>query len=166
MSAKTVFSQQEILQKLRPLLESEGAIYHKKRNILAKRAKGGERVETVTGDGVETINEAGSGDYIVQNQTEAGEQYVVPENEFLKKYAPVGKPTRQGFAEYRSTGKIVALELTAEKLKALGLPREFKFKTDWGEDMVAKAGDFMGGPADFSEVYRLARKEFFETYAL
>ena len=140
-------------------------IYHKKRNILAKKAKGGERIDTVTGDGPETTNKAEAGDYIVQNQTEAREQYVVPKDEFLKKYAPAGTAARNGFTEYRSIGKIIALELTAEKLKALGLPSTFKFKTDWGEDMVAKAGDFMGGPTDFSEVYRLARKEFFETYA-
>ena len=146
-------------------MQSEGAVYQKKINILAKEAKGGERVETITGDGLETVNEAESGDFIVQNQTEAAEQYVVPKNEFFKKYAPVSSVSRNGFAEYRPLGKIVAFELTDEKLKSLELPREFKFKTDWGEDMVAKAGDFMGGPEDFSEVYRLARKEFFETYS-
>lgn len=162
---KTVFSQQEILKKLRPVLESEGAVYHKTRNILARQAKGGERIETMTGDGLETINEAKPGDFIVQNQTEASEQYVVPHEEFLKKYKPLHTPPRNGFEEYRSTGKIVALELTDEKLKALGLPREFHFSTDWGEDMVAKAGDFLGGPTDYSTVYRLARKEFFETYS-
>lgn len=146
-------------------MESEGAVYHKKINVLAKEAKGGERIETITGDGFETVNEAEPGDFIVQNQTEAGEQYVVPKNEFFKKYAPVSPGSHQGFSEYHSIGKIVAFELTDEKLKLLGLPREFKFKTDWDEDMVAKAGDFMGGPEDFSEVYRLARKEFFETYS-
>ncbi len=146
-------------------MESEGAIYRKKTNILAKEAKGGEVVETVTGDGLETTNEAAAGDFIVQNQTEAREQYVVRKEDFLKKYKPVNKPAGKGFSEYRSTGRIIALELTEEKLRALGLPRKFYFKTDWGEDMVAKEGDFMGGPTDFSEVYRLARKEFFETYA-
>lgn len=146
-------------------MESEGAIYQKKINILAKEAQGGERVETITGDGLETVNKAEPGDFIVQNQTEAGEQYVVSRNEFFKKYKRISSVARKGFSEYRSLGKIVAFELTDEKLKMLGLPREFKFKTDWGEDMVVKAGDFMGGPTDFSEVYRLARKEFFETYS-
>lgn len=160
-----VYSQQEILEKLRPLLESEGIFYYKKRHILAKKAQGGEKISTVTADGPETTNEAEAGDYIVQNLTEAGEQYVVPAEEFLKKYEPAGEAAPDGFGEYHSTGKIVAIELTAERLKALELPGKFYFTTDWGETMVAKKGDFMGGPADFSEIYRLARKEFFETYA-
>lgn len=160
-----VYSQQEILEKLRPLLESEGSVYYKKRHILAKKAQGGEKISTVTADGPETTNEAEAGDYIVQNLTEAGEQYVVPAAEFLKKYEPSGANAPEGFREYRSTGKIVAIELTPGRLKDLGLPGEFYFATDWGETMVAKKGDFMGGPADLSELYRLARKEFFETYA-
>lgn len=133
-------------------------------NVLAKKAEGGEVVETVTGDGWETTNEAEPGDYIVQNQTEAGEQYVVPEEDFFKKYELVDEYQPGGFSEYHPIGKIIALELTPKRLERLGLPREFVFSTDWGEDMVAKAGDFLGGPTDFSEVYRLARKEFFETY--
>jgi hypothetical protein len=165
MAEKTVFSQKEILKKLRPVLESEGVIYHKKLNVLAKKAEGNEVVETVTSDGKETINRAKAGDYIVQNQTEAGEQYVVREETFLKKYAPLEKPLDGDFAEYYSLGKIIAIELTDKRLKELGLPREFKFKARWGENMVAKAGDFLGGPVDFSELYRLARKEFFETYS-
>lgn len=159
-----VYSQQEILEKLRPALESEGAFYYKKRNILAKIARGGEQISTVTGDGLETTNKAEPGDYIVQNQTEAGEQYVVPAEEFLTKYELVGEYAPDAFTEYRPTGRIIALELTPERLKNLGLPGEFYFTTDWGQKMVAREGDFLGGPPDFSELYRLARKEFFETY--
>ena len=75
------------------------------------------------------------------------------------------EPPQEGaFTEYRPTGKIVAVELTDERLRALELPPEFHFTAAWGENVTAKAGDFMGGPPDFSEVYRLARKEFVETY--
>lgn len=164
MIQKIVFSQGEILQKLRPSLESDGKVYRKKLNVLAKKARGGEIIETVTGDGLETTNEAGAGDYIVQNQTEAREQYIVPEEDFSKKYEPAEAPQEGVFTEYRPTGKIAALELTDEQLNKLNLPQEFYFMAPWGEEMVAKVGDFMGGPTDFSEVYRLARKEFFETY--
>lgn len=160
-----VFSQKDILNKLRDALQSEGVVYHKKLNILAKKALGGERIVTITGDGPETSNQAREGDYIVQNQTKAGEQYVVPGEEFLRKYEPVNDSAADGFAEYRSLGVIVAIELTGERLHQLNLPEEFIFRTDWGEEMIAKEGDFMGGPADLSEVYRLARKEFFETYS-
>jgi len=30
--------------------------------------------------------------------------------------------------------------------------------------MVVKKGDFLVSPLDYSEVYRIAKKEFFETY--
>lgn len=164
MSETTVFSQEEILQKFRPALELEGRVYQKRLHILAKKAQGGEVVETVTSDGFETKNEARAGDYIVENQTEAREQYIVPGAKFLEKYEPLEPPQEGIFTEYRPMGKIVAVELTDERLGELGLPQEFQFMAAWGENVVAKAGDFMGGPNDFSEVYRLARKEFFETY--
>ena len=69
MSETTVFSQAEIFQKLRPALEAEGRVYHKKLNVLAKKARGGEIIETVTSDGFETKNEPRAGAYIVKNQT-------------------------------------------------------------------------------------------------
>lgn len=35
----------------------------------------------------------------------------------------------------------------------------------WGETQPVKVGDFLASPDEtYSEVYRIARKEFFETY--
>ena len=34
----------------------------------------------------------------------------------------------------------------------------------WGERMVVKSGDYLVAPMNYSEVYRVAEKEFFETY--
>jgi hypothetical protein len=50
-------------------------------------------------------------------------------------------------------------------LKTLGLPDDFHFVATWGEPMRVRAGDFLASPTELNEVYRIARAEFFETYA-
>ena len=69
-----------------------------------------------------------------------------------------------GFSEYVAKGKIVAVEMSSALLERLGLKQEFQFMAPWDEEMVVKENDFLVSPQDFSEVYRIARKEFFETY--
>lgn len=147
-----------------PLLEKQGVFYTKKKNVMARKAVAGERLETLTGDGPETVNTAQAGDYIVENQTAAKERYILPGDIFLKRYEPLGEPSEHTFSEYRPTGRIIAIEMTPGQLEALNLPDTFTFTADWGESMIAKAGDFIGCTDDFASVYRLARKEFFETY--
>lgn len=158
-----MYSQTEILALLQPVLEHEGIVYQKKKNVFARPAKPGEVVQTKTGDGLETTNTAGGNEFIVRNQTEAGEEYIVPAHKFEERYTLLDKADAD-WAEYQAKGQIVAIELTPERLAALHLPAEFEFIAPWEDPMTAKTGDFMGGPKDFSEVYRLARKEFFETY--
>jgi hypothetical protein len=159
-----MFTQKEILEKLRPLLQQEGLVYQKKKNIFARQATSGEVIQTNTGDGLETTNAAEAGDFIVQNQTSAGEEYIVPAHKFKQKYTHLRAVDAQ-WHEYQSVGRIVAIELLPERLAALGLPDIFEFIAPWDDPMTAKVGDFMGGPEGLTEVYRLARTEFFETYA-
>ncbi|TNE64679.1 MAG: hypothetical protein EP344_03485 [Bacteroidetes bacterium] len=158
-----MYTQAEMLEKLRPFLLREGIVYRKNKNVLARPAVAGEVIETRTGDGLETVNAAEENDYIVRNQTGAMEEYIVPAHKFSKKYALLG-PAENGWMEYQSTGRILAIELTDERLVSMGLPPEFEFIAPWEDPMTAKSGDFMGGPEQLTEVYRLARKEFFETY--
>lgn len=156
-------SQAKMLEMFRPLMESEGILYSKKKNVFAKKAEGGEPVVTMTNDGLETVNTAQKGSYLVKNQTEAAEVYVVEKDAFEKRYEWL-RPGNDGFEEYHPTGKIIAIELTEERLATLDLPASFHFKAPWKEDMIAKKSDFIVSPPDFSEIYRIARKEFFETY--
>lgn len=146
------------------MLKTTGQTYHKSLPVLAKKAVGGEKIVTETADGVETANEAGATDFIVKNQTEAGETYVVPADKFRDKYRYTG-PGPEGFDEYQPLGSIVAVELSPTLLHNLQLPQVFSFDTPWDNNMVAKEGDFLACPPDFSEIYRIARKEFFETYS-
>jgi len=49
-------------------------------------------------------------------------------------------------------------------LKKFGVKTRFYFQADWGSKMVVKEKDFLACPVGGAEVYRIARKEFFETY--
>ena len=157
--------QTTLLSRLLPYFEEKGHLFLKKINILAKEALGGEEVQTITSDGLETVNHAKKGDFLVKNKTGAGEIYIVSPDTFHKKYVFLHE-AEDGFSEYRSTGKVIALELKASLLAELDLPSPFYFEAPWGEDMIAKEGDFLAMPPDKGQVYRIARKEFFETYGL
>lgn len=158
------FSQSEMFARFSPVLDAEGVIFQKKQNVFAKKAEAQEVVTTQTSDGVETVNTAETGDYLVKNQTAAGEVYVVKASKFAARYEWFGIG-EGGFEEYRPTGRVTAVELTPERCEAMDLPDVFHFEAPWGEAMVAKTGDFIVSPPDGAEVYRIARKEFFETYA-
>ena len=54
--------------------------------------------------------------------------------------------------------------MTKELLDQVGIDEEYYFIAAWGEEMVTKKDDYLACPLDHSEVYRIARKEFFETY--
>ena len=158
-------TQSDLLAALRPILAAGGSgRFRKCRNILAKRAQAGEKIATITADGLETVNTAQAGDYIIRNTTEAGEQYLLGAEKFEKKYSPFAQPDENGWQMYEPNSVIFAIELSPELLQRLQWPTEFYFVARWGEEMVAKAGDFLALPEDASEVYRIARKEFFETY--
>jgi hypothetical protein len=163
MNKHTVLRQADLLRKLRPVLESEGIVFKKKRHVLAKKAMTGQKIETRTGDGAETTNVAKKNDWIVQNETDAEEQYILTDKAFRERYVRIG-PAKDGWEEFKPVSKILAVELTADRLRALRLPAFFQFKTAWKSEMVAKSEDFLAVPLDFSEIYRIARKEFFETY--
>ncbi len=148
-----------------PILKMKGQRYKKFKKILARKALKGEEIITITSDGIETFNRANTGDYIVKNQTEAGELYIVPKSKFEKRYEFL-VDKENGFSEYNPSGQIFAIEVNKENLKLLEQPTQFKFIAPWGENMVVKENDFLAVPLDHSEVYRIARQEFFQTYQL
>jgi len=135
------------------------------KKILARTATEGEKIVTITNDGVETINHAKNGDYIVKNQTVAGEMYIVPKSKFEERYEFLNE-SENGFSEFSSHGRIFAIEMNKENLEFLKQPNEFKFIAPWGENMIVKENDYLATPLNYKEIYRIARKEFFETYQL
>ncbi len=146
-----------------PFLKEKGTIYRKSKNIYAKAALDGEIINTVTSDGMETQNVAEKGDFIVKNQTASAELYIVKNEAFQKRYKLLEK-NEDGFSEYQSLGKVRALVFEGNLIDDFNLGREFYFVASWGEKTIIKENDFIVCPLDYNEVYRIARKEFFETY--
>ena len=161
----SINSQEVFLKMTTPLLKESGKQYQKYKKVYARAALPGEEIITVTSDGVETNNTAAEGDYVVKNQTDAKEVYIMSSEKFNKRYTLL-QPLENGFSEYQPIGKVIGIELTPSVLKGLNLTNEFEFVAPWGEEMVAKIGDFIVSPLEYDEVYRIAKKEFFETYEL
>lgn len=158
-------SQKQMLEHFIPIFEKHGKKYKKKTLIKAKRATEGEIIYTRTSDGVETKNTAKVGDFLVVNQTSSSEKYLVNKQSFEKKYELKGA-LEKGWACYSSKSYIWAIEFSEENLLQLGQQNQVCFEADWGEDMIIKKGDFLVAPPELNEVYRIAKKEFGETYQL
>ena len=158
-----VYSQKELVEIMKPVFESDGKVYKKVKKVFAKKATAGEAVQTITDDGLETTNTAKEGDFIIKNQTEAGERYIVPGEKFDKLY-DFSEEGPEGYSVYSAKGKIIGVEVNDALIESLNLDEEFYFIAKWNEKMIVKKGDYLASPLDYSEVYRIARKEFFETY--
>ena len=160
-----MISQKEVQHKFFPILEREGKEYAKFKQVIARVAAGGEEIVSETSDGVETVNTAEAGDFIVQNQTEAREEYVVPSEKFRERYDLIEK-WDDGRARYQPKGHVYAVKLTPELLSEIGLQSEFEIEAPWGEAQKVVENDYMVTPPDKSEIYRIAFLEFGETYRL
>lgn len=163
--SKQIMLQAEMQKIFLPILKKEGKSYQKNKNVYARKAQRGERIETITKDGLETVNTAKEDSYIIRNQTDAREEYIIGASKFEQRYEWIHK-VDQDWAEYRSQGKIRALDISEELLTELKLDDRFYFIASWGERMIARQGDFLVCPKGQQEVYRIARKEFFETYKI
>ena len=150
-----------------PLLRQEGKVFFKKQKIWARKANEGEIIITVTNDGLETSNIANLGDMVVKNQTIAQEIYVMSKDSFEQRYiqSEDNKLDQSDYKEFLPIGKINALIIDNQLLEKLKLPEEFYFEAPWSSNMVCKKNDYLACPPDFSQVYRIAKKEFFETYS-
>ncbi|MGI9525493.1 MAG: hypothetical protein ACR2MS_00120 [Weeksellaceae bacterium] len=165
MVSKEILTQEMLMDKMIPILQSKGEVYRKYKKVLARKAVAGEKIITITSDGVETVNVAEEGDYVVKNQTDAEEMYIMSAEKFEKRYEWLSQVDDE-YSLYKPIGKVVAKEIDNTLIKQLGHGDEFKFIAPWGEEMVAKKGDYLVSPLSYEEVYRIAKKEFFETYEL
>jgi hypothetical protein len=147
------------------LLQERGKRYRKFQQILARPAAAGELVVSITSSGVETKNTACQGDFVVRNLTEAMEAYIVSGNKFSARYTLVAEEG-DGWKRYQPRGEVFALEIKAEVIGLLGRTSPFEIEAPWGEPQRAELNDFLVTPPDCSEIYRIARQEFLQTYKL
>jgi hypothetical protein len=154
-----VLSQEESKAMFLPQIMKNGKEYQKFATVLARKGKEGEAIETHTSDGLETKNTAKSDSYIVKNGTGAQEEYIIEAPKFEKRYRLI-KMQQDGWGLYQATGECKGI---------LYKGKDFKFIASWGEEMVCKNGDMIVTTLPLSkdgEVYRIAIKEFKETYKL
>ena len=163
MSKTDPISQEILIGIFEPLFQKYAIRARKTATVLVRPANADERVATITSDGLETMNTAAEGDFIVKNRTQASEEYVLTKTLIEQRYQPTGQQ-ENGWDEMRPTSETQVLELTAERLQEAGLSAPFYFMARWNEPMIAKENDYLAATADFSEMYRIAKDAFEETY--
>ena len=161
----SVISQESILKELKPKLE-KAPTYEKYKIIYARKAIAGEEIKTYTSDRLETKNIASNGDFVVKNTTNAQEMYILTKEKFDKRYK-FSKKLDNTWNIYKPIGIIKAALVDDNLLKNLKIDEnEFYIITSWNEKMIVKKDDYLVSPMEYNEVYRIANKEFFETYKL
>ena len=156
----------EVRQVLLPVFEAAGQHYRKNGTVMAREAIAGEKVITQTSDGRETQNVARQGAYVVRNNTGAKETYIVAGPTFQNRYEFLTR-IDETWSEYSSRGEIQAIEVDRAVIALLGGGDQILIETSWGDTQPVKPGDFLAMPLpDKNEIYRIALKEFQETYSL
>ncbi len=158
-----MLKQEEIVTILIPILKERGTLFAKFSPITARKAATDEFIQTFTSDGLETENKANEGDFIVKNQTKAGELYIIGAEKFNSRYEYL-EAEDETWGKYQPTGKAWGIEVTPELIDELNWTMPYYFTASWGSAMVVKTNDYLVCPLDFGSVYRIARQEFFETY--
>lgn len=158
-----MITQKEMLEHFLPLFEQEGKRYKKKSLIKAKKADPGQVVITRTSDGVETRNTASKGDWLVENQTSAEERYLIKPEVFEKKYELMHS-LAGGWGCFRPIGEILARKVSALDLQNLGAHDVLEFEAPWKETIIVRPEDYLVISLDKTEIYRIALKEFTQTY--
>lgn len=153
-----MLSQKEMIKKFLPLIEENGSVYEKFTEVDARIATPGEVIETFTSDGKETQNTAKEGDWVIRNRTKAQEEYILSDEKLRKRYI-VRSLLVNGWYTFKAKGECQAIVFDG--------PEDTQFEAPWGEAMTLKKGDLLVTPLpDKNEVYRIAAKEFNETYRL
>jgi hypothetical protein len=99
-----IITQKQAKQDILPRILAKGQHYRKVTQVLARPAIHGERIDTITSDGKETTNVANSGDWVVENQTGAREQYILTEAKFLPRYDPIENISVTGWQVFQAKG--------------------------------------------------------------
>lgn len=134
--------------------------YKKQGQFEARLGQIGELIETVIDGEKETQKVVEAHEVVIRGPL--GECYVVPMSKFLQRYE-VDLPLNDFFQFYTTKGLIQAY---------CYLGHSFYFMASWGELMLCKEGDYLACPvtdvlsSECSEVYRIERKAFDDTYVL
>lgn len=163
---KTLFmiTQETLMNKILPIIKINGVFYKKFKQVHARPAIAGEVIVSRPSGREETTNTAEADDIIVRNLTEAKECYILKKNKFEERYTYVEEVDKT-WRLFNPVGEAFAIKITDDILKLLGIEEEeFKIIAPWGSEELVLKNDMFVSPPSFDEVYRIAYKEFFETY--
>jgi hypothetical protein len=124
--------------------------------VMARPAKEGERVETIIGGNLETVNIAACGDILVENP--GGERYLVSGEKFAlryERYEQDGAACAEGFESYRCI---------SDAVPCVRLERNVEFTAPWGELMRIERGGYLVLSAP-DDLYGVERSAFVTTYS-
>jgi hypothetical protein len=158
--------QKYLVEGLNSLLLESGCDYKKFQIVKARVARDGEEIVTEIASGRETVNIAKKGDFVVENQTGANERYIVSGAKFEQRYAVESK-LDDGWSVYKPLGRVKGVEVDRTVLNLFQQQGSFYISAPWGEAQFVEEGDMLVTTLPLQgdmEIYRIARKEFFETY--
>lgn len=158
-------SQKELATICIPILISNGKKYKKNQGIWARKAIEFEEIISITNSGIETKNIAKNGDYVVTNDTIVKEKYIVDNDIFHKTYEE--HKCKKGY--YLKKTYIYALKFNLENFKAIldrieYIDNQYSIEAKWGKQ-VLNIGDYLVCDEFMSEIYRIDKIEFFQTYS-
>lgn len=159
-------AQEHLMKAVLPLIKATDRHYKKFRQVHARPAVPGETIVSELADGEETAKTARDNEMVVRNLTEAQEEYIVGKEKFANLYSEI-EPVDDKWTLYAPLGEVLAIEISRDLTTELNVGEEFYIIAPWGSEQLAKEGDLFVTPAaKMDEVYRIARKEFEETYKL
>ena len=132
----------------------KGGFYAKFARVRARQGVEGEEIVTIMQNGlvetknVVTIDETGKPGWVVTNPS--GEQYIIPNKTFLKKYEIDEKNPEV----YKPKGGVII---------AVQINEDVSFTAPWGEEMNIKNGGYLVC-SNLNDIYGIQEKEFNETY--
>jgi len=147
-------------------INKKGLIFEKYRCVFAIKCDEKQTVISITSSGIETEAQANIGDFIVRNQTDNKEFYVVKSEVFKSRYEYVSKKV-DGYNEYKPTGKVEAVKLNYEILQELELPLHFYINPpNWDSKQYIGIDDYIVRIPQTDDYYRIDEHEFIQTYRL
>ena len=153
---RKIMTQKEMLTKFLPQLKN-AQTYTKFAEVLVRPAKPGETITTNTSDGKETVNTAKENDFVVKNATQTQEEYIINKEKLYSRYTKI-EDKNPPWSKWKAKGKIKAIQYNGPNMQ---------FIASWNENMTLKTGDILATPLpNMNEIYRIAKKEFEETYKL
>lgn len=164
VEAELPISQENLLIILENKIRKEGFKCRKTTNVRARPAIAGEVVISITSDGEETVKTAAAGEMLIENQTQASENYLVKVSKFEKSYLLI-EQVDGDWSIYEPKGEKLAIKVDNSVRELLEVDDMFYIVGFTKTRHVVKKNDYLIlNQIDRNEIYRVAHAEFWQTH--